>query len=118
MCLSQLSGPYLSKIPGSAPGMIINHDHFLVCTDEANTIHLKCNIATGNDSCSALDHHVPVFICSKDALQSSEWDITTQQVSNFDIGMYDTAPPLRQPYMGAAAGTLCHRDKCSQKNSC
>ena len=28
---------------------------------------------------------MPVFICNKDALSSSAWDITTQQVSNFDI---------------------------------
>ena len=56
-----------------------------VYTDEANTIHLKCNIATSSSPCSVLDHQVPVFICNKDALSSSAWDITTQQVSNFDI---------------------------------
>jgi len=53
--------------------------------DEANTIHLKCNIATSSSPCSVLDHQVPVFICNKDALSSSVWDITTQQVSNLHI---------------------------------
>lgn len=48
--------------------------------DEANTIHLKCNVATSSESYSVLDHQVPVFICNKDALTSSEWDITTQQI--------------------------------------
>ena len=52
----------------------------LFLTDEANTIHLKCDIAPFSDSCAVLDHQVPVFICDKDALASSEWDITTQQV--------------------------------------
>jgi len=33
-----------------------------------------------SDSCTVLDHQVPVFICDKEALASSEWDITTQQV--------------------------------------
>lgn len=56
-----------------------------VSADEANTIHLKCNIATSSSPCSVLDHQVPVFICNKDALSSSAWDVTTQQVSNFDI---------------------------------
>ena len=53
---------------------------FSLFTDEANTIHLKLNIATLSDSCAVLDHQVPVFICDKEALASSEWDITTQQV--------------------------------------
>ena len=52
-----------------------------VFTDEANTIYLKCSITPFSDPCSVLDHQVPVFICEKDALASSEWDITTQQVS-------------------------------------
>ena len=47
--------------------------------DETNTIHLKCNVASSTESYSVLDHQVPVFICNKDALTSSEWDITTQQ---------------------------------------
>lgn len=55
-----------------------------VHADEANTIHLKCNIATSTSPCSVLDHQVPVFICNNDALSSSVWDITTQQVTNFD----------------------------------
>lgn len=53
---------------------------FLSFADEANTIHLKLNIASLSDSCTVLDHQVPVFICDKEALASSEWDITTQQV--------------------------------------
>ena len=52
----------------------------LLFTDEANTIHLKLNIVSLSDSCVVLDHQVPVFICDKEALASSEWDITTQQV--------------------------------------
>ena len=53
--------------------------------DETNTIHLKCNVASSTESYSVLDHQVPVFICNKDALTSSEWDITTQQVNNLGI---------------------------------
>lgn len=48
--------------------------------DETNTIHLKCNVTSSTESYSVLDHQVPVFICNKDALTSSEWDITTQQI--------------------------------------
>ena len=53
--------------------------------DETNTIHLKCNVASSTESYSVLDHQVPVFVCNKDALTSSEWDITTQQVNNLGI---------------------------------
>ncbi|PFX15864.1 Nitrogen permease regulator 2-like protein, partial [Stylophora pistillata] len=45
----------------------------------ANTIHLKCSVATSSESYSVLDHQVHMSICNKDALTSSEWDITTQQ---------------------------------------
>jgi len=54
--------------------------------DEANTIHLKCNIATSTSPCSVLDHQVPVFICNNDALSSSVWDITTQQILRYIDG--------------------------------
>ncbi|XP_020616823.1 nitrogen permease regulator 2-like protein isoform X2 [Orbicella faveolata] len=54
--------------------------------DEANTIHLKCNIAISSSPCSVLDHQVPVFICNKDALSSSAWDITTQQILRYIDG--------------------------------
>lgn len=54
--------------------------------DEANTIYLKCSITPFSDPCSVLDHQVPVFICEKDALASSEWDITTQQILRYIDG--------------------------------
>lgn len=63
----------------------------LFITDDANTIHLKCDIAPFSDPCTVLDHQVPVFICDKDALASSEWDITTQQVGKSMV-------PLPHPY--------------------
>ena len=65
----------------------------LFLTDEANTIHLKCDIAPFSDSCAVLDHQVPVFICDKDALASSEWDITTQQV---DTNLSQLNPKVHQ----------------------
>ena len=64
-------------------GLLINLS--LCNADEAHTIHLKCNIASFSDACSVLDHQVPVFICDKDALVSSEWDITTQEVGKYHI---------------------------------
>lgn len=54
--------------------------------DEVNTIYLKCNITPFSEACSVLDHQVPVFICDKDALASSEWDITTQQILRYIDG--------------------------------
>ena len=74
------------------PFYVVTLNLFLLSTlspspplDETNTIHLKCNVASSTESYSVLDHQVPVFICNKDALTSSEWDITTQQVNNLGI---------------------------------
>ena len=65
---------------GECMDKLTNSLFVLFITDEANTIHLKCDIAPFSDPCTVLDHQVPVFICDKDALASAEWDITTQQV--------------------------------------
>ena len=48
--------------------------------DESNTIHLKI-VSPTKDPPPVLEHHVPMFLTDKELYDSSQWDLTTQQVS-------------------------------------
>lgn len=63
-----------------------NNGKCTIQIDEANTIYLKCDTAPFSDTTTVLDHQVPVFICDKSSLASSEWDITTQQILRYIDG--------------------------------
>ncbi|XP_022101188.1 GATOR complex protein NPRL2-like isoform X2 [Acanthaster planci] len=54
--------------------------------NESNTIHLKI-VPPTKDPPAVLEHHVPMFLTDKNAFDSSQWDLTSQQILPYIDGV-------------------------------
>ena len=60
--------------------IILNHP-FGTCTiDETKSLHLKITPSLP-DPPTVQDHHVPIFTCSQEDVESAPWDLTIEQVN-------------------------------------
>ncbi|XP_071810529.1 GATOR1 complex protein NPRL2-like [Asterias amurensis] len=62
------------------------HGKCSIPINESNTIHLKI-VSPTKDPPPVLEHHVPMFLTDKESYDSSQWDLTTQQILPFIDGV-------------------------------
>ncbi|XP_030828296.1 GATOR complex protein NPRL2 [Strongylocentrotus purpuratus] len=77
------------RVPDILEKLLSHLNEFGKCSvpiNDSNTIHLKI-VPPTKEPQSVLEHHVPMFLCSKEHYENNQWDLTTQQILQYIDGV-------------------------------